>query len=147
MSLSFSLSVNSFFGLPAFDWGSLMRSLNLFSKAEMTFLRFLGLFESVFATFWMLIDLMWSCEKAESSFYFIAKFEAVVVAILSLTHCRYFCFLSRWTSKLPSLAIGLAFLFWRYFLVSFPFLDVLLYFFGGTFCIILHLTWAPLSIS
>ena len=64
LSHSFSLSVNSFFGLPAFDWIGLMRSLNLFANAEMTSLRFLGLFGSVFATFWILLDPMWACEKA-----------------------------------------------------------------------------------
>ena len=61
LSHSFSLPVNSFFGLPAFDWVG----LNLYANAEMTSLRFLGLFGSVFATFWMLLDLMWTCEKAE----------------------------------------------------------------------------------
>ena len=44
---SFSLLVNSLFGLPIFDWVGLMRSLNLFVNAEMTSLRFRGLFGSV----------------------------------------------------------------------------------------------------
>ena len=92
LSYSFSLSVNSFFGLPAFDWVGLMRSSNLFANAEMTSLLFLALFGSVFPTFWMLLDLMWACEKAESSLCFIARFAAVTVAILSLTRCCYFCF-------------------------------------------------------
>ena len=106
-SHSFSLSVNSFFGLPAFDWAGLMRSLNLFVNAEMTFLRFLGLFGSVFATFWMLLDLIWACEKAESSFCSVTRFAAVAVAVLSLTRCRYFCFffVSNWISFQVFLAI------------------------------------------
>ena len=32
LSHSFSLSVNTFFGLPAFDWVGLMLSLNLFAN-------------------------------------------------------------------------------------------------------------------
>ena len=95
LSHSFSLSVNSFFGLPYFNWVGLMRSLNLFAIAEMTSLRFLGLFGSVFTTFWMLLDLMWACEKAESLFCSITRFAGLAVAILSLTRCRYFCFFSR----------------------------------------------------
>ena len=85
LSHSFPLSVNSFFGLPAFDWVGLMRSLNLFANAEITSLRFLGLFGSVFATFWMLLELMWAREKAESSFCSVTRFAAVAVAILFLT--------------------------------------------------------------
>ena len=113
LNQSFLLSVNSFFGLPAFDWLGLMRSLNLFSNAEMTLLHFLGLFGNVFATFWMLLDLMWACENAEPSFCSITRFAAVAVAILSLTRCRYFCFFSRLNRNLSSLAIILAFFFWR----------------------------------
>ena len=63
LSHSFSLLVNSFFDLPVFDSVGLMRSSNLFADAEMTSLRELGLFGSVFVTFWMLLDLMWACEK------------------------------------------------------------------------------------
>ena len=66
-----------------------MHSLNLFANAEMTFLRFLGLFGSVFAA---LLGLMWACEKAESLFCSVARFAAVTVAILSLTRCRNFLF-------------------------------------------------------
>ena len=71
-----------------------MRSLNLFTNAEMTTLCFLWLFASVFATFLMHLDLMWACKKAKSSFYSVAIFAPVAVAILSLTRCRYFCFSS-----------------------------------------------------
>ena len=91
-SHSFSFPVNSFFGGPIFDWVGLLRSLNLFTNAEMTSLCLLELFGSVFATFWMLLDLMWACEKAESSFCSVTRFVTVAVAILSLTRCRYFCF-------------------------------------------------------
>ena len=94
LSHSFSLSANSFFGLPAFDWVGFIYSLNLFANAEMTSLRFLGLFGSVFATFWRLLDLMWTCEKAESSFCSVTRFAVVAVAILSLTRCRYFFYLA-----------------------------------------------------
>ena len=69
----FSLSVNSFFGLPAFDWVGSMHSLNLFANAEITSLRFLGLFKSFFATFWRLLDLMWACEKAKSLFCYVGS--------------------------------------------------------------------------
>ena len=69
-----------------------MHCLNLFANAEITSLRFLGLFGSVFATFWMLLDLMWACEKVGSSFCSVTRFAAVAVAILSLTRCRYFLF-------------------------------------------------------
>ena len=82
LSHSFSLSVNFFFGLPVFNWVGLMRSLNLFANAEMTSLRFLGLLE-VF----LRLDLMWSCQKGESSFSSVTRFAAVAVAILSLTRC------------------------------------------------------------
>ena len=81
MSHYFSLSVNSVFGLPAFDWVGLMSSLNLFANVEMTSLHLLGLFEGVFATFWMLLDLMWAYEKAESSVCSVIRFAAVAVAI------------------------------------------------------------------
>ena len=95
LSHYFSLSVSSLSGLPAFNWLGLMHSLNLLVNTEMTSLRFLGLLESVFATFWMLLDLMWACEKAESLFCSVTRFAAVGVAILSLTRCGYFCFFSR----------------------------------------------------
>ena len=87
LSHSFPLSVNSFFGLPAFDWVGLMRSLNLFVNAEMTFLRFLGLFGSVFAA---LLDLMWACEKAESSFCSVTRFAAVVATHADVIEVKNF---------------------------------------------------------
>ena len=68
MSHSLSLSVNSFCGLPAFDWDGLMRSFNLFANAEMTYLHFLGLFGSVFATFWMLLVLCGYAKKQSHRF-------------------------------------------------------------------------------
>ena len=71
-----------------------MDNLNLFANAKMASLRFLGLFECVFATFWMLLDLMWNCEKAESSFCSVTRLAGVAVAILSLTRSRYICFFS-----------------------------------------------------
>ena len=68
LSHSFSLSVNSFCGLPAFDWDGLMRSFNLFANAEMTYLHFLGLFGSVFASFWMLLVLCGYAKKQSHRF-------------------------------------------------------------------------------
>ena len=64
-----------------------MNSLNLFANAEITSLSFLGLFGSVFATFRVLLDLTWGCEKAESLFYSVTRFAAVAVAMISLTRC------------------------------------------------------------
>ena len=64
-----------------------MRGLNLFANAEITSLHFLGLLRSVFATFWMILDLMWASEKVESSFCSVTRFAAVAVAILSFTCC------------------------------------------------------------
>ena len=84
---SFSLSVNSFFGLPAFDCVDLMWSFNLFANAEMSPLCFLGLFGSVFAAFWMLLDLIWGCEEEKLSSCFVTRFAGVAVYILSLTRC------------------------------------------------------------
>ena len=73
LSHSFSLLVNSFCGLPVFDWVGLMRSLNLFANAEMTYLHFLELFGNVFATFWILLDLKWASVKSESSFCCVTR--------------------------------------------------------------------------
>ena len=67
-----------------------MRSLNLFVNPEITSLRFLWLFGSVFATFWMLLDLMWAHEKAESSFCSVTRFAAVAVAIFIYLFILYF---------------------------------------------------------
>ena len=148
LSYSFSLSVNSFFGLPAFYCVGLMRSLNLFVNSEMTSLHFLGLFGSAFAFFWILLDLMWGCKKAETSVDSVIRFSPVAVAILSLTRWWYFCFFSYWSHNLSSLVIGLVFIFGSsFFFVSHPFLDIVLYVFGGIFYIVPQLTWAPLSLS
>ena len=95
LSHSFSLSVSLFFGLPSFDWVGLMRNLNLFANTEMTSLRFPGHFGSVFATFWMLLDLMWAYKKAESSFCSVTRFAAVAVAILFDSLPIFFFWLSR----------------------------------------------------
>ena len=72
LSHSFSLSVNSFFGLPVFDWVGLMRNLNFFTNAEMT-LRFLGLFGSVFATFWMLLVGLCGLAKKQSHRFVLSQ--------------------------------------------------------------------------
>ena len=123
-----------------------MGCFNLFANAEITSPLFPGIFGSVFATFWTLLDLMWACEKTESSFTFVTRFLAVAVAILSLTGCWYFLFFSRWTRNLSSLAIGLALFFsYSFFFARHTFPDILLYVFRGIFCIVLQLAWGPLS--